>query len=407
MTMKDLSATELCVKCGLCLPHCPTFTLTGNEADSPRGRISLMQSIQQTPNDLSPGLFRHLDQCLQCHACEAMCPSRVPFEELMDTARAQLESHRQRGMVNRLIRNLGLHLTTSPIAQQLAATGLTGIQILRLNKLLAALPITPRHLKRGLRMIPDRQPRRFKCPATEKRSNTSLQRVQLFTGCTGDLFDRTTLNATQRLLNRLGYAIDTPVAQTCCGALHLHNGEPDKASRLAHKNVTAFPGSDPVITIASGCLARLKSYANHAAEAADFSNRTTDILSFILARGNTGLEFKPVNTTVALHIPCTQRNALKKPGTAAQIMAWIPGLKVITLNPNGGCCGAAGSYMLSQPQLSEPLGQQMADAFIASGAQQLVTTNIGCALQLRSALRELNTDVEVLHPVTLIERALG
>ena len=405
--MKELSATELCVKCGLCLPHCPTFVLTGNEADSPRGRISLMQSMQQTPNELSPGLFKHIDQCLQCHACEAMCPSNVPFEALMDAARAQLESHRQRGVVNRLARNLGLQLTTSRIAQRLAAAGLAGIQTLRLDKLAAALAITPNYLKRALRLIPDRQPRRFKCLATGARTSIPPQRVQLFTGCTGDLFDRTTLNATQRLLDRLGYAIDTPAAQTCCGALHLHNGEPDKASRLAQTNITAFPGTDPVITIASGCQARLKNYVNHTAEAANFSNRITDILSFILARGNTGLEFKPLNTTVAVHIPCTQRNALQQTETAAQIMAWIPGLKVITLNPDGGCCGAAGSYMLSQPQLSEPLGRQMADAFIASGAQQLVTTNIGCALQLRSALRERNSGAEVLHPVTLIERMLG
>jgi glycolate oxidase iron-sulfur subunit len=404
--MNDLSGTERCVKCGLCLPHCPTFILTGNEADSPRGRISLMQSMQQNPTDLSPGLFRHLDQCLQCQACEAMCPSQVPFEALMDTARAQLESHRQRGMINRLTRNLGLHLITSSTAQRLAAAGLSGIQTLRLDKLLATLPITPRHIKRGLRLIPGRQPRRFKRTATEKSSTVPVQRVQLFTGCTGDLFDRTTVNATQRLLDRLGCAVDIPTAQTCCGALHQHNGEPDKASQLAQTNIGAFPGPDPVITVASGCQARLKSYLTDQPEAADFNDRIIDILSFLLARGNSGLEFRPVKATLALHIPCTQRNALKQAGTAAQVLAWIPGLNIIDLNPNGGCCGAAGSYMLSQPQLSEPLGQQMADAFIASGAQQLVTTNIGCALQLRAALRERGTDVEVLHPVTLIERAL-
>ena len=406
MTMNDLSATERCVKCGLCLPHCPTFALTGNEADSPRGRISLMQSLQQTDTALSPGLFQHLDQCLQCHACEAMCPSQVPFEALMDTARAQLEPYRQRRMIDRLAGNLGLRLVTSPIAQRLSAAGLQGIQTLRLDKLLVALPITPSRIKRGLRLIPDRQPSRFTPSATAKRSTAALQRVQLFTGCTGDLFDRTTLNATQRLLYRLGYAIDIPTAQTCCGALHQHNGEPDKAAQLAQTNIAAFPGPGPVLTIASGCQARLKSYATYHPEGADFSDRVTDILGFLLARGNTGLEFKPVNITLALHIPCTQRNALQQAGVAAQVLAWIPGLKIITLNPNGGCCGSAGSYMLSQPQLSEPLGRQLADAFIASGAQQLVTTNIGCALQLRAALREQRADVEVLHPVTLIEAAL-
>ena len=188
--------------------------------------------------------------------------------------------------------------------------------------------------------------------------------------------------------------------------MHLHNGEADKAAQLAQTNITVFPGDDPVITIASGCQARLKNYATQCAEGADFSNRVTDILGLLLSHGNTDLEFKPTEGTVALHIPCSQRNALRQSETAAQILAWIPGIKMVTINPNGGCCGAAGSYMLTQPQLSEPLAHQMADAVIASGARQLVTTNIGCSLQLRAALRERNTDIDVLHPVTLIERAL-
>jgi len=403
--MKDLSATELCVKCGLCLPHCPTFTLTGNEADSPRGRISLMQSLQQTNPALSPGLFRHLDRCLQCHACEAMCPSKVPFEALMDTARAQLEPQRQRGIVKRLNRNLGLYLIASPLAQRLAAAGLKVLQTLQLDKLLKSSPILPERAKYALRLLPERQPGRIKL-RTKKQVTAPLQHVQLFTGCTGDLFDRTTLNATQKLLDRLGYSVAIPTGQTCCGALHLHNGEPLEAGRMAAANVTAFPGMEPVITIASGCQARLKNYVTEYSEAGDFSNRITDILSFILERGNAGLEFKPVKATVALHIPCTQRNALEQAETAAQALAWIPGLRVTRLNPNGGCCGAAGSYMLTQQQLSESLSQPMADAFMASGARQLVTTNIGCALQLRAALRKRDASVEVLHPVTLIERAL-
>jgi glycolate oxidase iron-sulfur subunit len=112
--MNDLSATDRCVKCGLCLPHCPTFALTGNEADSPRGRISLMQAIGQADVQYTAGLFRHLDQCLQCGACEAMCPSKVPFGRLMDTARVAIEPHRQRSPGNRVVRHMALHLIASP-----------------------------------------------------------------------------------------------------------------------------------------------------------------------------------------------------------------------------------------------------------------------------------------------------
>lgn len=323
----------------------------------------------------------------------------------MDTARAQLEPRRQRGPFDRLQRKLGLSLIASPTAQRIAAIGLGSIQTVRLDKLLQQAPI-PESAKRVLRLLPDPQPLRFKQSAVDEHTRMLRRRVQLFTGCTGDLFDRTTINASLRLLERLGYTVDIPVAQNCCGALHLHNGEADKAAQLAQTNIAAFPGDDPVISIASGCQARLKNYATQYAGSADFSNRVTDILSLLLSHGNTGLEFKPAEETVAVHIPCTQRNALRQPETAAQVLAWIPGINVVTINPKGGCCGAAGSYMLTQPQLSKPLAQQMADAMIASGARQLVTTNIGCTLQLRAALRERNTTIDVLHPVTLIERAL-
>ncbi|VAW81839.1 Glycolate dehydrogenase, iron-sulfur subunit GlcF, partial [hydrothermal vent metagenome] len=405
-SMNSLSATERCVKCGLCLPHCPTFVLTGNEADSPRGRISLMQALQQTDRDLSPGLFRHLDQCLQCGACEAMCPSQVPFEALMDTARAQLEPLRRRSLLKRLSRRLGFQLITSKRGQRLTAAGLAGVQTLGLDRLLATLPGLPKPLCRSLRLLPAAQPKSFQRTTAENPPTGTEQRLQFFTGCSGDLFDRTTLNATQRLLQRLGYAVDIPAGQTCCGALHQHNGEPGKAAQLARANLGTFSSSEPVITVASGCQARLQSYVDPAAEADGFRHQVIDILSFLLARGNADLEFKPINTVLALQIPCTQRNALRQAGTGEQILAWIPGLKLLTLNPNGGCCGAAGNYMLSQPQLSEPLGRQMADTFIASGAQQLVTTNIGCALQLRAALGEQGRRVEVVHPVTLLERTL-
>ncbi len=365
-----------------------------------------MQALQQTDVNPSPGLFRHLDQCLQCGACEAMCPSRVPFETLMDTARAQLEQHRHRNFINNLARSLGFHLATSKNGQRLALAGLSVTQTLMLDRLLATLPGMPEFLQRGLQLLPRPQSGQSARLAVVKPPIDAEKRVQLFTGCTGELFDRTTLNATQRLLQRLGYTIEIPAGQTCCGALHQHNGEPDKAAQLAQNNLAAFTNPNPVITIASGCLTRLRSYVTHTPEAEDFHNRITDILSFLLVRGSTGLEFKPMDMTLALHIPCTQRNALRQAETAEQALRWIPELKILNLNPNGGCCGAAGSYMLTQPQLSDPLGQQMADDFIASGAQQLVTTNIGCALQLRAALKERGHAIEILHPVTLLERAL-
>lgn len=398
----DLSATDRCVKCGLCLPHCPTFALTGNEADSPRGRISLIQMLDQAATEPSPGLYRHLDQCLQCHACEAMCPSKVPFGELMDSARARLEMHRKRTLGQRLVRKTGLGFITSTTARTIARHLLSGYQGLRLDRLVAATPGIPDSIKRWQTMLPpaDRQASPVTGGVTENGN------LNLFTGCTGDLFDRATLRATRRLLGRLGYRVNVNAAQTCCGALHLHSGDPQTAARLATANLTAFADNvDPIITFASGCGAQLLGYTSRYPDGDAFSNRVTDVLEF-LARRETPLTFKAYPAKVAVHVPCTHRNVLRQQGSILRVLSWIPGLEVDVVNPAGGCCGAAGSYMLTQPELSLQLGRKAAADFSATQAGLLLTTNIGCALQLRAATHRQGKAPEILHPVTLLERLL-
>jgi len=402
--MNDLSATQRCVKCGLCLPHCPTFQLTGNEADSPRGRISLMQMLDQPESDWSPGLFKHLDQCLLCHACEAMCPSDVPYAGLMDRARERLEPRRHRSLAQRLVRAAGLGLLTSGSGRRITAALLGSVRALGVRRVMR-LPGMPDRAKRLLKLIPPRVPR----GAQPEDVATSARRgqINLFTGCTGELFDRATLQSTRRLLSRLGYRVITPDRQGCCGALHQHNGEPGKASQLAAANRTAFGANDdPIVTCASGCCAQLLNYAGLYPQADDgFSQRVTDIMAFIADRHAGALHLKPLQATVAVHLPCTQRNLLGQ-DALLRVLGWIPGLDLRIVNPQGGCCGAAGSYMLTQPELADRLGAAMVDGVLATDARILLTTNIGCSLQLAAGIRERGQALDVMHPVTLLNALL-
>jgi glycolate oxidase iron-sulfur subunit len=394
--MTDLSATERCVKCGLCLPHCPTFQLTGSEADSPRGRISLMQLLDLPESDWSPGLFKHLDQCLLCHACEAMCPSKVPYGRMMDSAREKLQTHRP--FARRFAYAAGLKLLTSVGGRRITAAALKIVHVLGRERL-ASLPGMPETLGRLLRLVPPRPSPR----TADTNTPDSRGTVNLFSGCTGELLDHTTLEAARRLLGRLGYRVVTPPQQTCCGALHQHDGQVQQAGQLARTNITAFSANTaPIVSFASGCGAHLSKYPELYPEAGGLARRITDITAF-LVDGHTGtLSFRPLSEKVALYVPCTQRNVLGQ-SAVLQILQWIPDLEVELVNPQGGCCGAAGSYLLTQAEIADRLGDAMVERIVASGATILLTTNIGCSLHLGARLRRRNVDIQILHPVTLLE----
>ncbi len=402
--MNDLSATDRCVKCGLCLPHCPTFTLTGNEADSPRGRISLMQWLSDTP-DISPGLLTHIDRCLQCGACEAMCPSNVPFGALMDTARAQLAPQHSPGFSNRVLTGIGTRLLTSPRALRLAGPALEGYRRLKLPALLGKLPGTTGRLNRLLdsKAGPINPIRR-----THVQQTSTPTRVHLFPGCTGHTLDRQTLYDAQNLLLALDFDAAISEKTACCGALHQHHGDPQTAASLATQNYAALDDTAPVISIASGCAAHLQYYdaLEFDKPSPPFSPRVSEIMAFLAKQDPASLHFNPCEYPVGVYVPCTQRNALRQSQALLDALNWIPGLEICHINPQGGCCGAAGSYMITQPAFSDRLGDGVADGIIDSGVRTLVTTNIGCSIQLQARLHKQGGNIEVIHPVTLLWRLL-
>ena len=228
-------------------------------------------------------------------------------------------------------------------------------------------------------------------------------RVQLLQAC-GELLDGATLQATRRLLHRLGYEVVAPAQQVCCGALHQHAGRPRTAEALASANCTAFCGNDdPIISFASGCCAQLLGYGASGPDGAALAGRVTDIVTLMDQQPDHVLRFRAFDEPVALHVPCTQRNLLGQ-DALMRVLGRIPDMDVSLVNPAGGCCGAAGSYMLEQAELAGRLGENTAQRVLATGARTLLTTNIGCSLHLAAAVRQRGEQLRVMHPVALLER---
>lgn len=281
---------------------------------------------------------------------------------------------------------------TQALARASGLLRLTGMQ--RLDNMLPSLPPSPawqeyyphRHEKRG--------------------------EVALFIGCIAEVADTATLNAAIRLLTACGYGVHVPSTQGCCGALHLHDGFPGPARRLAAQNVAAFSAlkADAVISTASGCGAQLAEYGPllEDEQGRRFADSIQDISQFLAGIDwPENINFAPLHQRVAVHEPCTLRNVLRQEAHPYALLRKIPGIELMTLPGNAQCCGAAGTYMVTQPTLADSLRNDKLTALTASGADILVSTNIGCALHLATGIRESGKTVEVLHPVALLVRQLG
>lgn len=417
------SEADRCVKCALCAPHCPTYGLTRDEGDSPRGRIALMQGLAEGRLPAGGRLDVHLDRCLACRACERVCPSGVRYGRLIDAARAYgATRHRpldrpgglvrwlldgvipDRRRLARVARWLRLY-QRSGARRLLQVTGL--LRLLgrqRLDGLLPAIPPIPRW-------------RGYYPPEGQMRGE-----VALFTGCIGNVLDRDALEASIRLLNACGYGVHVPATQTCCGALHLHGGDLRRAAALARRNLAAVAGLAPqrgelaaVVYTASGCGATLAEYdrwpaADGIGPPGGFPAPVLDICSFLEQSGALGdLAFAPLDATVAVHDPCTLRNVVRAVDAPYRLLGLIPGLVVQPLANNARCCGAAGSYLLTEPALADTLRADKLAAIRDAAPDIVVSSNLGCALSLAAGLRG-ETGREgpaVMHPATLLARRLG
>jgi len=397
-----LQEADRCVKCGMCLPHCPTFRATGNEGDSPRGRVALIQGWASGTLQETPTLERHLALCLGCQACETVCPSEVAFTRLMDGARAA-RSNRARPWRRRLQR-VQLDLLSAP--GFLAPAIWVGMRLKRFRLLGQALTRVAPKAQRMLELLPARL-EGGPLPVLAKPEGKIRARVALFTGCVSAVTDQAALRSAVTVLNRLGIEVSVPPDQVCCGAMHLHNGNPERARQLAQRNLEAFAdGSyDAILSIASGCAVQLREFGALLPSAEPFTRRVQEISAFLNDWPWTE-ELAPLDARIAVHDPCSLRNGLRNERAPYLLLERIPRVQIGPLAGNEYCCGAAGTYILEQREMSQALLNDKLGSLKDSPPDVVVTSNTGCALQLAAGIRAGGWGIEVMHPIQLLARQL-
>ena len=406
-----LSLADRCVKCGLCLPQCPTYALSENENESPRGRIALIQGWltgQLTP---SKKLTNHLDQCLLCRRCERICPSVVPYGEIIDQAKSLLTEKTathfslQKFITNTSLKTLLNKNFSAVLISVLRLCQKTGLLLLAkksqllkplgLQRLIEALP----HLEKPFK------PNDF-YPAVAKQSQGA---VSLFIGCLSNSLDPKTVKASIRLLNRLGYDVHIPKQQVCCGALHLHEGNKKQAINFANTNIKTFNQAEKITTIISlvnGCTSQLREYSQ-LNTSGSFTPEVKDIIEFLSEiHWPEKIEFEAINQSVALQIPCSLQNSLRAEDKLIALLHRIPGITLPPAAIYNKCCGAAGSYFLRFPEISDQLKHQALDKLEQSHPELIISSNLGCALQLKAGLTQRAGNIDVIHPVLLLEQQL-
>ena len=414
-----LAEANRCVACGLCLPHCPTYRITLSEADSPRGRIALMSGVTSGRIPMNARFALHIDRCLTCRACEAVCPNHVAYGHLVDGTRAIMKKSssalpKQNAMMQksrlrtfaekefiakptrfdalRLLLRLYQTSGLQALVRKSGVLGKTKFAMLEAQLPLIGIPCS----------VSNKTAKSWQAiyPATGNLRGE----VGLFLGCVARLADAATQNAAIFVLNRLGYTVHVPPTQTCCGALHRHSGDISTAAHLARQNMAAFDGLNlhAIISTASGCGVQLTE------SPFNFSAKVIDISAFLeKAEGWDDVEISPLPHKIAVHEPCSLRNVLRGVAHPYALLARIPGTCIAPLAGNDQCCGAAGTYFLDQPEMANALLNDKMAAADESEGRYLATSNVGCALHMASALWQAGSKIEVLHPVTLLARQMG
>lgn len=402
---------DRCVLCGLCLPHCPTYRVTQDENESPRGRVSLMRAVATGGLPVSERITNHLSLCLACRACERVCPSGVRYGELIEAGRILVQSRKVLSWPARL----GLGLAARPrLLEKLGAavrlyqrSGLQGL--VRGSGALRWLGL--RRLESLLPTVPSAQAWQALYPAQGQKRG----RVALFLGCVARVLDAPTLTAAIRLLTRVGYEVLVPPEQTCCGAMHRDAGDAQTALALDARNRTAFhPASsndlgqvEAIISVASGCGAALADSRHAAAVQTAWYPPVKDIHQFLAELVlPDNLRLAPLAAKVVVHEPCSLRNALHAEQSVYDLLQRIPELQLSALPENHLCCGGAGAYPLRQPAMAERLRAEKLTHLKQLQPTILVTANIGCALHLAAGVRASNMNMEIIHPLVLFERQL-
>jgi len=407
-----------CVHCGLCLNQCPTYKLWGLEADSPRGRIRQIILVDQGRLPLGDSFVKHIDQCLDCRACETACPSGVEYGKLVEAARAQIEQNYRRPFFSRLSRNF-VFRELLPHPKRIAAVARllyfyqrSGLQsLVRATGMLRLFGLSEKE-----KLLPpiDREFFFSKLGRTYPAVGQRRARVALFAGCVAQVSFSALHDATIRVLTANGCEVVVPAGQTCCGALAGHAGVRDVARSLARTNLDVFLAEDfdAVITNAAGCGSTLKEYEHLFAEgtpeedkAHAFRKKMRDVTEFLADLGLTA-KFAAQPMRVTYQDSCHLLHGQKVREAPRKLLRSIPGLELTEMAMADYCCGSAGSYNVTETETSLALLAEKMKHARATNAPVIVTANPGCLLQMRAGAEIHSTGQEVVHVMELLDRAL-
>jgi glycolate oxidase iron-sulfur subunit len=414
----DDELLRACVHCGMCLPTCPTYRMTGQEASSPRGRLWLMKSVSEGRLSLLDEEFgEQMYQCLNCRACEAVCPSGVQYGPLVEASRSQLEQHRKRPLVERVLRATVMAWPFKDVGRMRA-----GVRVLRAYQrvgLSSALRksgvLKAMRLDNLERMVPPIAEAPLVPGKETWRPGKASGTAHIFNGCVMSTVFPDVNRATGRVLAHNGYAVDVPVRQQCCGALNSHTGMPEEARKLARTNIDAFEqaGDGPIVVNAAGCGSALKEYGHllkddpeYAERAKAFSARVKDI-NEILAERELVPPTHRIEGTVTYQEPCHLAHAQRITAAPRQLLKQVPGLTLIEMKESSLCCGSAGIYNITRPKMANDLGVRKAAHVADTGADQVITSNPGCHMQLRTSLIRNGSEMPVRHIVEILDEAYG
>ena len=394
----DETKALACVHCGLCLSSCPTYLETGNENDSPRGRIYIMRAMQSGQLDVSAAPVRHIDLCLGCRACETACPSGVQYGTLLEETRDHIEKHHSRGLFQWLLRRLVIEqVFPFPWRMQVALWPVRVIRVLRLGFLLPKfaremMELLPQHLTKG------------NLPAKRLAKGEARGQVGFIEGCVMQVMFGDTNESSVELLNRDGWDVLTPKGQGCCGALYAHSGQLTKARDCARRNIAAFEGQplDAIIINAAGCGSTLVEYGELLKEdpawvkrAEAFSAKVKDLVTWL---DSSRFVLSGSGAKVTYHDACHLAHAQGITLEPRELVKAKSGGEFVEFAESDLCCGSAGSYNLTEPEMASRLQKRKVQNIIDSGAEVVVTTNPGCLLQIQSGLRKAGAhNIRAVH----------
>jgi glycolate oxidase iron-sulfur subunit len=403
-----------CIHCGLCLEACPTYVITGNENDGPRGRLYLMRAVAEGRLEKTSNAFAtHIDRCLGCRACEQVCPAGVEYGPLLEASReVLLEAQPKSDLANRLLRFVLRHVWLSPWRLRMFFGASRLFRDLGLARVLLKTRLMSKRVEFGMALL---ESSKDVSPAKTQRRKESCKgaagSVALFKGCVGEgLFARVN-RATERVLRANDFEVEAPAEQVCCGALHAHAGDLEGARVLARQNIAAFDSEAPIITNAGGCGAMLTTYAHlfandeeFAERAAGFSARVRDV-SQQLATTEMRTAPSPMDQSVTYDTSCHLMYGQRSGEASERMLRSVTGKDFVALNGTERCCGAAGVYNLLQPEMSQRVLNEKLDHIKETGAGILATGNPGCQMHIGAGACLSGMKLRVCHPIEIVDQA--